>query len=69
MFRSPIFFFDSTIIGDQNKLSEIKTFDNCVISKTDVWAIKFENLKNCQCDQTYASAEVNFAIFFILVLT
>ena len=29
-----------TFIGDQNKLSVIKTFDNCVISKADVWAIK-----------------------------
>ena len=39
MFWSPIICFDSTIIGDQNKLSVIKTFDICVISKADVWAI------------------------------
>jgi hypothetical protein len=35
MFLSLILCFDSTIIGDQNKLSVIKTFDNFVISKTD----------------------------------
>ena len=28
------------IIGDKEKSSLIKTFDNCVISKADVWAIK-----------------------------
>ena len=38
MFWSPIICFDSTIISDQNKLSVIKTFDNCVNSKADVWA-------------------------------
>ena len=32
--------FDGTIMGDQNKLSVIKTSDDCVISKADVWAIK-----------------------------
>ena len=32
--------FDSTIRGDQNKLSVIKTSDDCVISKADVWTIK-----------------------------
>ena len=31
--------FDSNIIGDQNKLSVIKAFDNCIISKADVWAM------------------------------
>ena len=35
-FLSPIICFDRTIIGDQNKLSVIKAFDNCVISKVDV---------------------------------
>ena len=43
MFWSPIVIsFDSTIIGDQNKLLVIKTFNNCVISKADVWATKFK---------------------------
>ena len=44
--------FDSTIIGDQNKLPVIKTFDNCDISKADVWAISWLILNwlsaNCQ---------------------
>ena len=32
--------FDSTIMGDQNKLSVIKTSDDCVVSKAEVWTIK-----------------------------
>ena len=38
MFWSLLICFDSTIIGDQKNLSVIKTFDNCVISKADVWS-------------------------------
>ena len=33
-------YMNFTIMGDQNKLSVIKTSDNCVIAKADVWAIK-----------------------------
>ena len=37
--------FDRNIIGDQNKLSLVKTLDDCVIFKADVWAIFELNLK------------------------
>ena len=45
-------------IGNQNKLLVIKTFDNCVISKADVWAIILPNWTNSSKVETYG---VNFA--------